>query len=361
MGEQMMDEIRMNAQLRHPNIVLYMGACELPELALVTEFMARGSLTSILADARHEKFVLTWMRKLHFALDAANGMNFLHHQPIPVLHCDLKSQNLLVGSLWEVKVADFGLSMAAYALQEKVGSVRWMGPEVLRGERYDTKSDVFSYGIVMYEIASEHLPYHDQPTLDTKTVLNGTRPYMPSAVAPAYKSLALRCVDDMSERRPDFSEIITTLDNHMKEEMTGVLDRRKRARAAQGFLVHIGKSAPIILLERDGQAIDAALRKRTITVQEEGIIVDTVSATKEVQDLDERITIPHYALTVVGRCMTSAVGDDELYALTLEWGQPGKRSLATGLRLNAIVVALEKEAQADSLCDLLTDCLSAES
>lgn len=97
----------MMAQMRHPNVVLYLGLCLEPP-CVVTEYCARGSLSDVLKQAnRMPNFAqqLDWSRRLTMALDAAKGMHYLHRSDPPVIHRDLKSPNLLVDRHWRVKVA----------------------------------------------------------------------------------------------------------------------------------------------------------------------------------------------------------------------------------------------------------------
>ncbi|KAI3868561.1 hypothetical protein MKW92_021088, partial [Papaver armeniacum] len=93
----------------------------------------------------------------------ARGMNYLHCCNPPIVHRDLKSSNLLVDKNWNVKVGDFGLSKLKHqtflsTLTGK-GTPQWMAPEVLRNERSDEKSDVYSYGVVLWEIATQKIPW----------------------------------------------------------------------------------------------------------------------------------------------------------------------------------------------------------
>ncbi|CAI5527461.1 unnamed protein product [Closterium sp. Naga37s-1] len=106
-------EIRIMEKLRHPNILLFMGAvASLDHLAIVTEFLPRGSLFRLL----HRRTAgLTRLRLLRMALDVARGVNYLHKCSPPVVHHDLKSANLLVDRNWTVKVGDFGLRKMKFA------------------------------------------------------------------------------------------------------------------------------------------------------------------------------------------------------------------------------------------------------
>eukprot|EP00897_Mesotaenium_endlicherianum_P003675 jgi/Mesen1/3335/ME000191S02471 len=106
-------EVAIMRRLRHPNVLLFMGATTSPaHMAIVTEFLPRGSLFRLI----HRKTPgTTWPRKVRMALDIARGVNYLHKISPPIVHRDLKSSNLLVDRNWTVKVGDFGLSKMKHA------------------------------------------------------------------------------------------------------------------------------------------------------------------------------------------------------------------------------------------------------
>ncbi|RZC89067.1 hypothetical protein C5167_030761 [Papaver somniferum] len=106
---------------------------------------------------------LDWRRRALMAVDIARGMNYLHRCRPPIVHRDLKSSNLLVDKNWNVKVGDFGLSRLKHAtyLTTKTGkgTPQWMAPEVIRNEPSDEKSDVYSSGVVLWELATQKIPW----------------------------------------------------------------------------------------------------------------------------------------------------------------------------------------------------------
>lgn len=139
-------EATMLMKLRHPNIVLFMGtlvtnnefcigimASSLNN-SKVTEFMSLGSLRHVLDDSKIE---LSIESRLSMALDAAKGMNYLHNLDPPVIHRDLKSQNLLVNKELVVKVTDFGLAKMNEIKEMSTtfcGTLPWTAPEILTGK-----------------------------------------------------------------------------------------------------------------------------------------------------------------------------------------------------------------------------------
>ncbi|XP_020233574.1 serine/threonine-protein kinase CTR1 isoform X3 [Cajanus cajan] len=161
--EEFLKEVSLMKRLRHPNIVLLMGAViQPPKLSIVTEYLSRGSLYELL----HMPNVgssLSERRRLSMAYDVASGMNYLHQMRPPIVHRDLKSPNLLVDDSYTVKVCDFGLSRtkANTFLSSKTaaGTPEWMAPEVIRGELSNEKCDVFSFAVILWELVTLQQPW----------------------------------------------------------------------------------------------------------------------------------------------------------------------------------------------------------
>ena len=90
-------------------------------------------------------------------------MNYLHCFPIPVVHRDLKSLNVLIDAYHNPKITDFGWSrFVAEKMTGKVGTYQWMAPEVIKTKKYTEKADVFSFGNILWELASEEPPYKNK-------------------------------------------------------------------------------------------------------------------------------------------------------------------------------------------------------
>ncbi|MBA0580827.1 hypothetical protein Gorai_023028, partial [Gossypium raimondii] len=161
--KEFLSEVAIMKRLRHPNIVLFMGAVtHPPNLSIVTEYLSRGSLYRLLRKPGVRE-VLDERRRLSMAYDVAKGMNYLHRRNPPIVHRDLKSPNLLVDKKYTVKVCDFGLSRlkANTFLSSKsaAGTPEWMAPEVLRDEPSNEKSDVYSFGVILWELATLQQPW----------------------------------------------------------------------------------------------------------------------------------------------------------------------------------------------------------
>lgn len=205
-------EVSLMKRLRHPNILLFMGAVTSPHrLGIVTEFLPRGSLFRLL---QRNATRLDWRRRVHMALDIARGMNYLHHCNPPIVHRDLKSSNLLVDKNWTVKVGDFGLSRLKHEtyLTTKTGkgTPQWMAPEVLRNEPSDEKSDVYSYGIILWELVTEKIPWE---SLNSMQVIGAVgfmnqRLELPKDLDPQWVSIIESCWQSDPQSRPSFQELL---------------------------------------------------------------------------------------------------------------------------------------------------------
>ncbi|XP_027333845.1 RGS domain-containing serine/threonine-protein kinase A isoform X2 [Abrus precatorius] len=190
-------EVSVMKRLRHPNILLFMGAVTSPQrLCIVTEFLPRGSLCRLL---HRNTSKLDWRRRVHMAVDIALGVNYLHHCNPPIIHRDLKSSNLLVDKNWTVKVGDFGLSRLKHEtfLTTKTGrgTLQWMAPEVLRNDPSDEKSDVYSFGVILWELATEKIPWDNLNSMQVIGAVGfmNQRLEIPKDVDPRWASIIESC------------------------------------------------------------------------------------------------------------------------------------------------------------------------
>ncbi|XP_020262579.1 probable serine/threonine-protein kinase DDB_G0267514 isoform X8 [Asparagus officinalis] len=205
-------EIAIMKRLRHPNVLLFMGAVYSRERhAIVTEFLPRGSLFKTLHKNNQK---LDMKRRLRMALDVARGMNYLHRRNPPIVHRDLKSSNLLVDKNWTVKVGDFGLSClkisTVLTTTSGKGTPQWMAPEVLRGDWSNEKSDVFSFGVVLWELMTESVPWSQLSPLQVIGVVGimDRRLDLPPNMDPRVSSIICDCWDSDPRRRPSFEQLV---------------------------------------------------------------------------------------------------------------------------------------------------------
>eukprot|EP00178_Gracilaria_changii_P005184 TRINITY_DN1846_c0_g1_i1.p1 TRINITY_DN1846_c0_g1~~TRINITY_DN1846_c0_g1_i1.p1 ORF type:complete len:1216 (+),score=181.88 TRINITY_DN1846_c0_g1_i1:4484-8131(+) len=208
-------EVAVLCTLRHPNIIGFVGACTRPpNLMIITEFMARGTLFDILHQSNER---VTWPMRKKFALDTCKGMRYLHDSKL--LHRDLKSSNLLLDKDYNCKVGDFGLTRiskgsAAAQMTGQCGTFQYMAVEVLANKPYSEKADVFSFGILLWEIVARKLPYFGmQPMQVGMAVLNqGLRPTIPRECPPSLAKLMRSCWDSDPNRRPSFTQLVPILE-----------------------------------------------------------------------------------------------------------------------------------------------------
>ncbi|XP_027120996.1 uncharacterized protein [Coffea arabica] len=205
-------EVSLMKRLRHPNILLFMGAVTSPErLCIVTEFLPRGSLFRLL---QRNMGKLDWRRRIHMALDVARGMNYLHHCNPPIIHRDLKSSNLLVDKNWTVKVGDFGLSRLKretyLTTKTGKGTPQWMAPEVLRNEPSDEKADIYSFGVILWELATEKIPWDNLNSMQVIGAVGfmNQRLDIPKDVDPQWAAIVESCWHSEPPNRPTFQELV---------------------------------------------------------------------------------------------------------------------------------------------------------
>lgn len=221
-------EVFIMRKVRHKNVVQFIGACtKPPSMCIITEYMAGGSVYDYL----HKKrgfFKLPSLLKV--ATDISKGMNYLHQNNI--IHRDLKAANLLMDENGVVKVADFGVARVkaqSGVMTAETGTYRWMAPEVIEHKPYDHKADVFSFGVVLWELLTGKLPYEFLTPLQAAVgvVQQGLRPPIPKQTHPKLVEILQRCWEQDPALRPDFSEIIDILQQLAKEVADDGEERRK--------------------------------------------------------------------------------------------------------------------------------------
>jgi len=214
-------EMETLTSLHHPNVVQLIGICiENNEVYIVTEFVTGGSLRKRL---KNKEIVLDWPLKVHIAKNLALAMTYLHSKNI--IHRDLKSHNLLVGELWKIKVCDFGLARKADAPKATGGNVAmtivgtddWMAPEVAQGQDYNSACDVFSYGMVLFEIITREKPPQREMLQKYAFVPEKVKPLIPKDTPPALWDLLCDTTKTDPKDRPTFRDVLKKLDEIEKQ------------------------------------------------------------------------------------------------------------------------------------------------
>lgn len=255
-------EVAILSRLRHPHVVMLLGVCvDAGHQAIVTEFMKRGSLCEVLhsnserskeatdavdrvikatrgrgsgsgeggSDSDDADLIdvevcrivvparlasgatLSWEHKLKALEGCVKGMRFLHGCTPRVLHRDLKSPNILISDDWSVKLCDFGLARVKAATQTMtaIGTCQWTAPEVLRRDRYSEKADVWAAGVVMWELATEALPYGTLGVVRIAHQVAYAKMTLepPTGCPKTLAELMKRCMSPRPRDRPTFAEI----------------------------------------------------------------------------------------------------------------------------------------------------------
>jgi len=255
-------EMRHLSKLRHPCVTMVLGAVisKVEEPMLVMEYMDHGSLYDLLHNTTvpiQGELLLPILR------DIAQGMRFLHAASPQVIHGDLKAQNVLVDSKFRAKVADFGLSQKRQV--GATGTPFWMAPELLRKESCNTAaSDVYSFGIILYEVYSRKDPYEGE---DWKEVLRlvadpvvNKRPPPPESAPPLVRTLMAEVLSGKPEARPTFEVLDQKLkgsDVDTVEPMWKVDSRTSINEGPNG----IGRSSSALLREVFPKHVAEALRE----------------------------------------------------------------------------------------------------
>jgi len=209
-------EVQIMRKIFHPNVVLFLGASTAENnLKIVTELM-ETDLEKII----HSGKQLTLPEKIRYAKDAALGMNWLHGI-CSIIHRDLKPANLLVDKHNVVKVTDFGFSQLKpqnQLLNDKLGpkgTALYMAPEVMSQSPFDFKADVYSFGLILWELYTQQelfIEYDDWDPFFDAIVMQSKRPDIPSTCIESLSFLMQKCWAHDPEERPTFKEVLFRLD-----------------------------------------------------------------------------------------------------------------------------------------------------
>ena len=309
------DEIKFIRKIKHINIVLCYGAgkgddgCDV----LVLEYCSRGSLFELL----HDKLLsLPWWRRMDIARDSARGMDYLHKLTPACVHCDVKSLNILISDSWVAKISDFGtlkhVEASANTKRPRApasdashsptassgghrgpGTLRWKAPEVLSGEPNSTLSDVYSFGIVLWELYSRRYPFTADKfdaTVEEKVRVGG-RPDFTESCPQGYRDLVEACWCHDPTMRPAMEEVVRALEiivetratdamlpnmsdgeqSESSEDLAHVLEIAETLRGSAGR----ARSGSLEIKDAAGAAIGALKRLRQV-MESEGSSQDRV-------------------------------------------------------------------------------------
>jgi ankyrin repeat protein len=207
--DQFIREVEIMSRLRHPNITSFYGAClEEGHACLVMEYMENASLDNFLNSKS-----IPVDKQLSFALDIAKGLAYLHKKH--VIHRDFKSANILVNAAGIPKLADFGLSkidaVSVRTFVERSHAVAWLAPECFKFKfEYTESSDIYSFGVTLWEIATGQKPVIDENRLSDYVSI-GPRQAIPKDIHPVMQTLIQSCWSLEPSKRPDAKTLIDQL------------------------------------------------------------------------------------------------------------------------------------------------------
>ncbi|KAI7748711.1 hypothetical protein M8C21_029969, partial [Ambrosia artemisiifolia] len=218
-------EVTMMSRVKHENLVKFIGACKDPLMVIVSELLPGMSLRKYLGSIRPNQLDLRLA--LNFALDIARAMDCLHANGI--IHRDLKPDNLLLtANQKSVKLADFGLAReetVTEMMTAETGTYRWMAPELYstvtlrQGEKkhYNNKVDVYSFGIVLWELVTNRMPFEGMSNLQAAyaAAFKQERPNLPDDIAPELAFIIQSCWVEDPNLRPSFDQIIRMLNTFL--------------------------------------------------------------------------------------------------------------------------------------------------
>lgn len=240
-------EVNYLGQLSHPHLVKLIGYCLEDEHRLIVyEFMPRGSLENHLFRRGSYFQPLSWSLRLKVALGAAKGLAFLHSAETKVIYRDFKTSNILLDSSYNAKLSDFGLAKDGPTGDKSHVSTRVMGtygyaaPEYLATGHLTTRSDVYSYGVVLLEMLSGRRAVDKNRPSGEHNLVEWAKPYLANkrkifrildnrlegqyTMDGAYKAatLALRCLSMEAKFRPTMDEVVTALEQLQESNDTRV-------------------------------------------------------------------------------------------------------------------------------------------
>nr|VDC63838.1 unnamed protein product [Brassica rapa] len=260
-------EVEVLSCIRHPNMVLLLGAC--PEYGiLVYEYMARGSLDDRLF-RRGNTPPISWQLRFRIAAEIATGLLFLHQtKPEPIVHRDLKPGNVLLDQNYVSKISDVGLARLVPAVAENVthyrvtsaaGTFCYIDPEYQQTGMLGVKSDVYSLGIMLLQLLTAKQPmglaYYVEQAIEEgkfKDMLDSEVPDWPYEEALCLAKLSLQCAELRRKDRPDLGKEVMPELNRLREmgeeslESVFFAGHGRMPHSSQVSYTSEGRSAPYI-------------------------------------------------------------------------------------------------------------------
>ncbi|KAJ8755862.1 hypothetical protein K2173_024407 [Erythroxylum novogranatense] len=236
-------EVEILARVRHKNLLSLRGYCaEGQERLIVYDYMPNLSLLSHLHGHHSAECLLDWKRRMNIAIGSAEGIAYLHHHATPhIIHRDIKASNVLLDSDFQAQVADFGFAKlipdgATHVTTRVKGTLGYLAPEYAMLGKASESCDVFSFGILLLELASGKKPIEKLSTATKRIIVDWALPLfcerkLSELADPRLNGkfeeeelnriiiVALVCTQNLPEKRPTMLEVVDLLKGESKEKL----------------------------------------------------------------------------------------------------------------------------------------------
>nr|XP_043621506.1 leucine-rich repeat receptor protein kinase HPCA1-like [Erigeron canadensis] len=263
-GLEFKTEIELLSRVHHRNLVSLVGFCfDQGEQMLVYEYIVNGTVKDSLSGRSGIR--LDWMRRLRIALGAAKGLQYLHDlADPPIIHRDVKTNNILLDERLVAKVADFGLSKSlgdanrTHVTTQVKGTMGYMDPEYYMTQQLTEKSDVYSFGVVLLELITARNPIEKgkyivrevKQTMDKSKELYNLHDVLDPIIGlttqlkglERFVDLSLKCVEETGDQRPTMSDVVKEIEGIM--ELNGLNPNAESAANSAGDFTTRGSEHP---------------------------------------------------------------------------------------------------------------------
>jgi len=254
--EELKQESKIMSKANHLNIVRFFGLFVGKDVGFVMEYVEKGSLYQMIKSGAFTQLPVA--QRLPLALQTLYGLRHLHD--LQIIHRDLKSLNILISSNNKAKIADFGLSrtkMTSSLLQTSVGTPAWMAPEVLQSESYSYPADVYSMGMIIWELVELRIPFGGQNPMQVMMQLLKTGKKEETIHANTDRAIAdimRACWQTDATKRPTVLQLTNKLGEYLSEQEVIAnftkLEVQPKKAAPQPKASPIEKKAPLSQLSR---------------------------------------------------------------------------------------------------------------
>lgn len=324
-------EAQAVAMLSHPNIVSVYDVSHTAGVEYIVMELIEGVT---LMQYMQKKGALSWKEAAHFSTQIAKALEHAHSKGI--VHRDIKPQNIMILRDGTIKVADFGIAALESAQEQRsdqtVGSVHYIAPEQARGETPDTRSDIYSLGVVMYEMLTGQMPYDGETAeqIALKHIAGVAVPprQLNAEIPEELERITLKAMNaDIRERYQSASELLTDLEDFRKQQAALGRDSGEEYENYEGVIPDV---RPIGTTGEMSQAKYARRRKRSRKVSimsgAVGVLVFMIAVfvflwnywLRDIFSVAERIELPNF----VGQNYESIVNDSsyrDLYNFTVTY------------------------------------------